>query len=281
MTAYAEVIGDSAGRSQCALIQSYWLHKCGLRREYRVRFVAAGDWRGGSIKLKDYFARGRDDAHWLGCNVRASLMHVAAALVDRKDAIAERLGLVDLVVKDSGSLLGWNSAAWAFMRPVMSYLERIPSRAALVIGSGCAARTIAHALAGIGFRLEICSRTIERATSLVEELGQKNGHRASTFGERDGRRGGFGLLVNASPLGSGGLPSPADMLASLAQGAVVCDIVFDPVETQLLKSAVQLGFVTINGLELIIGRAAISFEALFGVRAPRAFDAQLESLLVQ
>jgi shikimate dehydrogenase len=88
------------------------------------------------------------------------------------------------------------------------------------------------------------------------------------------------LLVNASSLGMTGQPPLRLDLSSLPLGATVYDVVYVPLETELLAAARARGLRAIDGLEMLIGQAAIAFERFFGAAPPRARDAELKALLV-
>ena len=89
-----------------------------------------------------------------------------------------------------------------------------------------------------------------------------------------------GLLVNASVLGMAGHPGFAPDLGSLPADAIVYDIVYSPLVTPLLASARARNLATIDGLEMLIGQAALAFTLLFGSTPPGDYDAELRALLV-
>ena len=87
------------------------------------------------------------------------------------------------------------------------------------------------------------------------------------------------LLVNASVLGMAGQP-PLDLdLAALPDDAIVYDVVYAPLETRLLKAARNRGLDTIDGLDMLIGQAAVAFAIFFGAEPPRDRDDELRDLL--
>ena len=88
------------------------------------------------------------------------------------------------------------------------------------------------------------------------------------------------LLVNASPLGMAGHP-PLDLdLAPLPEDALVYDIVYTPLDTALLQAAEARGLETVDGLDMLVGQAALAFELFFGCAPPREHDAELRALLM-
>jgi shikimate dehydrogenase len=87
------------------------------------------------------------------------------------------------------------------------------------------------------------------------------------------------LLVNASSLGMTGQP-PLDLnLGNLPDDSVVYDAVYAPLETGLLAAARARDLETVDGLEMLIGQAALAFELFFGKAPPREHDAELRALL--
>jgi shikimate dehydrogenase len=276
---YAELVGDPDLARASAVIQSYWLHKAGHDAQYRRRRLPGEAIVDCTANLREYLTTRRDDLDWLGCNVTAPLKEIAAALVDRRDPVAARLGTVDLIVRDGSRLVGSNSAATGFMAPLLPHLPRLRSRRALLVGAGCHGRTIAHVLHDLGLGLTICNRRLDRAERLVAELGGKGRHKAIGL-ERDAMsESDLGLMVNATPLGGVGLlrfPFDPDQLTP---GAIVYDLVGDPAESLLLLTARRRGFVAISGFEMLVGQAAASFESLYGIEAPRQFDDVLRILV--
>ncbi len=88
------------------------------------------------------------------------------------------------------------------------------------------------------------------------------------------------LLVNSTSLGMAGQPELDLDLAPLPARAIVYDIVYAPQETGLLKAARERGLQHLDGLEMLIGQAALAFDIFFDAPAPRELDAELRALLV-
>lgn len=87
------------------------------------------------------------------------------------------------------------------------------------------------------------------------------------------------LLVNSTSLGMVGQPVLELDLSPLPDSATVYDIVYAPLETGLLKAARARGLKTLDGLEMLIGQAALAFDIFFDAVAPRELDAELRALL--
>lgn len=193
--------------------------------------------------------------------------------------MAARLGTVDLIVREGGPLLGCNCTARAFMEALRPHLTSIARRSAMVIGSGRAARTIAHVLAESGFRLDILNRRVEHARHLVQELGSRNGHEAHSLMHPPEIAERHSLLVNATPVRRDFVPDLRLLLDALAPDAIVYDLAIDPAHTPLLRDADRRGHRTIHGVDMLIEKTALSFTDLFRHPAPRIFDRQARLLI--
>lgn len=280
---YAEVIGDPIVQSKSPSIHKFWLTRLGVAADYRACHVKPDE-------LADYFTKRRQDADWRGCNITMPHKQAAMVLLDAVDPQAERIGAVNTVVRGAdGRLTGYNTDAPGFLEPLRPLLDRQHLfRMARILGAGGAARAIVAALADEGFTLVLAARDPAKARSLLDELAPKGEHHAvdlahfapETDFEFDDRQGLLDLIVNASPLGMAGQPPLVFDFSHAPPGSVVYDIVTHPLETPLLRQARQRGFITVDGLAMLIGQAAVAFEKFFGAPAPRQYDAQLREILV-
>ena len=280
---YAEVIGDPIVQSKSPSIHKFWLARLGIAADYRACHVKPDE-------LADYFTKRRQDADWRGCNITMPHKQAAMVLLDAVDPQAERIGAVNTVVRGAdGRLTGYNTDAPGFLEPLRPLLDRQHLfRMARILGAGGAARAIVAALADEGFTLVLAARDPAKARALLDELAPKGEHHAvdlahfapETDFEFDDRQGLLDLIVNASPLGMAGQPPLVFDFSHAPPGSVVYDIVTHPLETPLLRQARQRGFITVDGLAMLIGQAAVAFEKFFGAPAPRQYDAQLREILV-
>ena len=285
MTAYAEVIGDPIAQSKSPAIHGYWIEKLELDAAYRSCHVTEGE-------LAFYLAERRKDTDWRGCNVTMPHKQAVMPLLDRLDPIAQKIGAVNTIIREGdGSLTGHNTDADGFLEPLRDELAKQHYfRMARILGTGGAARAIIAALAGRGLTLVVAGRNPDKARALLDELAPEGEHHAvelSHFAQPtdfafDDREGCFDLLVNASPLGMAGQPPLGFDLSHAPPGSVVYDIVTHPLDTPLLVQAGAAGFEVLDGLNMLIGQAAIAFEKFFGVAPPRGDrDEALRAILTQ
>ena len=260
---YAEVIGDPIAHSKSPLIHNFWLGRLGIDAEYRACHVLPEE-------LAGYFARRRGDTAWRGCNITVPHKVAALAHVDGLSDAARAIGAINCVVSDSG-LLGQNTDVAGFLEALGD--RRIDS--VTVIGAGGAARAVLAGLASRGVKsVSVQNRSVAKAEALLAEFGLAG--IAVPLGSETPLAD---LLVNTSSLGMTGQPDLPPVEAGVGDGGRVCDIVYAPLETRLLRAARARGLETIDGLAMLIGQAAAAFEQFFGEPAPRQHDAELRVLL--
>ncbi len=282
MTRYAEVIGDPIAQSKSPMIHRFWLEALGLSGDYRHAHVKAGG-------LADYIAVRRADPNWRGCNVTMPHKQAVIPLIDRLDPSAERIGAVNTIVREAdGTLTGHNTDAAGFLEPLRPFLGRQHLFGmARVLGTGGAARAIVSALAGEGFVLVLAGRDTGKAETLLAELAEGEHHVAPldhfatpTDFAFDDRAGCLDLIVNATSLGMTGQPPLAFDFSHAPPGSIAYDIVTAPLDTPFLQRARVEGLRTVDGLEMLVGQAAVAFRLFFGAEPPRDRDPELRAKLI-
>ena len=268
---YAEVIGDPILHSKSPLIHGFWAQQAGLDVVYRQQLVASED-------LGAYFATRTADPLFKGCNI--TIPHKIAALEHVPDPgdVRGSIGAINTVARDSsGAFFGTNTDAGGFAAPISD--RDWSGENAILIGAGGAARAIVFALKALGFaHVTVLARNPMKGMGLLGQFGMK--------GEvlpMDAALPPAALLVNASPLGMTGQGPLEVDLSPVPDDAVVYDIVYTPLETELLKAARKRDLMTVDGLEMLIGQAAIAFELLFGIAPPSSDeqDAALREILLR
>jgi shikimate dehydrogenase len=267
MTPYAEVIGDPVAHSKSPLIHRYWLDALGLDGDYRATHVRPE-------ALGGYFEARRQDRAWRGCNITLPHKEAALAHVPDPGGVKATIGAINTAFRDEdGGIAGTNTDAAGFWSPI-SALD-LAGKPVAVIGAGGAARAVLFALSRVGVGpVTIFNRTPLRGAALLAAFGLKG--EAQPLGAR---LPSAALLVNASTLGMTGQPPLTLDLSPLPEDAIVYDIVYTPLETDLLAAADARGLATIDGLDMLIGQAALAFELFFGAEPPRERDEELRALL--
>jgi shikimate dehydrogenase len=267
MTPYAEVIGDPISHSKSPVIHKFWLDRLGIEADYRACHLRPE-------ALGGYFESRRGDPAWRGCNITVPHKESALAYVPDPGGIKATIGAINTVFRGEDNMIaGTNTDAAGFWSPI-SALD-LTGKPVAVIGAGGAARAVLFALSRLGVGpVTILNRTPLRAAGLLASFGLK-GNVAPLAAPLPPAA----LLVNASTLGMTGQP-PLDIdLTPLPDSAIVYDIVYSPLRTPLLQAAEGRGLDTVDGLEMLIGQAALAFELFFGAEPPRDHDDELRQRL--
>lgn len=264
---YAEVIGDPIRHSKSPIIHRFWLTKLGLDFDYRTERVSRA-------QFPAYLEQRRSDRAWRGCNVTMPLKLDAILLADQASDRAVAAGAANLLVRQEGMLVAGNTDVGGVLQVIGPRLEQNRDSAVTLLGTGGAARAVLVALRMLGAEsVQIQARNLSAAYKLAVEFGLRL--RPSTFDVPVETEG----LVNATPVGMTGTePFEFDIQRMPTHGWVF-DMVTDPVETALLRSARHRGLTAIDGLSMLVEQAAASFMLLFGHEAPRQFDDELMARL--
>ena len=177
------------------------------------------------------------------------------------DPPARRIGAVNTVYRRHGRLRGTNTDAAGVTAPLEKRL-RLKGAKVLIAGNGGAARAAAFALLDKGAEVCLTGRNPARVRSLARLCGAS----AVTLDGLGERR--FDVVVHATPVGMH--PNPNECLfRDDIPGELVFEMVYNPLETRLLKKARAAGKTVISGLEMFLEQAAAQFEIWTGMTAPR------------
>ncbi|MEQ1689593.1 MAG: shikimate dehydrogenase, partial [Sphingopyxis sp.] len=244
--AYAEVIGDPIAHSKSPLIHGFWLDMLGIDAAYRACHVRPD-------QLGDYIAQRKRDCDWRGCNV--TIPHKLNILdhVDDPGGVRGSMGAANTIFRQpDASLAATNTDAAGFYAPLADV--DLAGKPVVVIGTGGAARAVLFALARANVGpVSILGRNVLKASALLAHFGLKG--RALSLGSK---LPAAALLVNASALGMAGQDSLDCDLSPLPVDGIVYDCVYAPLVTDLLAQAEDRGLATIDGLEMLVGQAALA-----------------------
>lgn len=210
----------------------------------------------------------------MGVNLTIPHKVAVLPLLDEISPDAALIGAVNTVRRVGDKLIGENTDGKGFLRGVREQAGVDPAgKTVLVLGAGGAARaiTIELALAGAG-RITIWNRSAERGEALCRDLKERTSANASYVPWRATCVVGaeVDILVNATSIGL--FPDTEAMPEVDLKGArrdlLVCDVVPNPPETRLIKTARALGFKTLTGLPMLVYQGAIGFEMWTGRKAP-------------
>ncbi len=262
-TIVAGVAGAPVTHSLSPLIHNAWIAAAGLDAVY-VPFAPPAEGF-------EAFANGLRGGAIRGLNVTVPFKETALALADSASDRAIAAGAANLLTFTAGGEIAADNTDGAGLLAALA--EQAPgfdvtAGRVVILGAGGAARGAAAALATAAApEIRIVNRTHARAEQLALAIGPVA--RAIEIGPAAFE--GANLIVNATTLGLGGGSGPAAPFGRTAPGAVALDMVYKPLRTEFLERAARAGLTTVDGLAMLIGQAAPSFEAFFGA-APPAVD---------
>jgi shikimate dehydrogenase len=260
----AGVIGWPVTHSLSPRLHSYWLAAHAIDGAYVPLPVAKEDFAGVIDGLRR--------AGFVGVNVTVPHKEAAFALAHELDASALAAGAVNLLLfRDDGRIEGRNTDASGLAASLQEALGKnaLSGKSVTLLGAGGAARAAVLALAEAR-DIRIVSRDLKRGETLARELSAKVKVPLKTFAwDRwpDAAKD-ASLLVNATSAGMLGAQTLDLPLDPLPVNAAVCDLVYNPLETDLLRRAQAAGFRPIDGLGMLMYQAVPAFEAFYG-EAPK------------
>lgn len=255
------IVGNPVGHSLSPVIHNAWLEAGGIDGVYAA--FAPRDAAG----FEALAAAGRAGLI-AGVNVTAPFKEQAFALADEAGAAARATGSANILVFEDGRIRAESADGAGVLYALAEQAPQLTLKGAsvVILGAGGAARAGAGALVEAGASLSILNRTRERAEALAADLGP-----AVSVAPDAGALEEADLVVNA-------LSATPDIgLERLKPSVVVMDMTYRPVVTPLLAAARARGLTTVDGLAMLIGQAAPSFEAIFR-RPPPPLD--LRALLL-
>lgn len=199
----------------------------------------------------------------LGMNVTVPHKEAVLSLLDQVDETAKAIGAVNCISKEDGRLVGHNTDLAGFMRSLREAGYEPRGRRVVVLGAGGSARAVAYGLAQAGGEVCIAARDHIRSSALVSGLQTAlPGVVATTCGWQDASFdaacNGASLIVNCTPVGmlhgegEDQSPLPGRLLRP---GLWVCDLVYNPRQTPLLREAEAAGARYVSGLEMLVYQA--------------------------
>ncbi|NWE14070.1 shikimate dehydrogenase [Pseudomonas yamanorum] len=207
-----------------------------------------------------------EQMNFTGLNITYPCKQAILPLLDDLSPEARGIGAVNTVVFRNGERIGHNTDCLGFAEGFRRGLSDVARRHVVQMGAGGAGAAVAHALLGEGVeRLSIFDVDVERARSLADNLNQHFGTgRAQAGNDLESAMAEADGLVNTTPMGMAKLPGMPVPLHTLHAGLWVAEIVYFPLETELLRNARALGCRTLDGGNMAVFQAVKAFELFSG-----------------
>ena len=261
------VIGDPIEHTMSPVMHNAAFKELGLDYVYVPLRVSQGELAEAIKGMKAFNIQ--------GLNVTLPHKVEVMPLLDEVDDLALKIGAVNTIVNDGGVLKGYNTDATAFLRALLEEGVKPRGKSVAILGAGGAARAISYILAENVAHLVILNRKME--LDWAEELAGwitlhfKIKVKALELSEANltAVLENVDIVVNATSVGMkpdfDKTPLPARLLRS---ELVVFDVVYNPVETRLLREAEAAGARTVGGLDMFVWQGALAFEKWTGCKAP-------------
>ena len=270
------LLGDPVAHSLSPRLHNYLIKRLDIDCRYLAFRVSPQDLSQAVQGLKALGAA--------GFNVTVPHKRAVLPLLDEVSPQAQALGAVNTVVCQDGKLVGHNTDWIGFLRPLQGV--QLQGKSALILGAGGAANAVVYALirSGIG-RIAIVNRTLERARRLAEHARVSLGFEGVEALSLDTHALGphlenSALLVNATSVGMWPKVQETPLSAdALGAHLTVYDLIYNPLETRLLRESKAAGAHVIDGLDMFIGQGVAAFSLWTGVNVPESEWPKLRKLL--
>lgn len=250
------VIGHPIAHSLSPELHTAWLEAAGLFGCYDLIDVTEQQLPQIITKLRTHQLDG----------INVTIPHKTAIIpyLDRLEPAAQKAGAVNTVYRQDGQLIGANTDGIGFVRAL---IERRPSfQKTLVLGAGGAARGIIAALPG---DVTITNRTEERSKAVADEFGATVLPWQETFDLTS-----YDVIINTTSVGMA--PHIEARPIELTEThALICDIIYRPTPTRLLREAIEKGLDTLDGVPMFVLQAAEAFERFTGQAPDLALGEQV------
>jgi shikimate dehydrogenase len=207
-----------------------------------------------------------------GINVTFPCKQAVIPLLDEISADARQIGAVNCVtIANDGRTVGYNTDRIGFRRNFEEGLGRacVEGKGAVLVGAGGAGRAVAFALMDLGIAtVGVHDANTDQAAALVADLtlhyGAPRCRLVTSLPDAISEAAG---VVNATPVGMQGIPGNPVPVAALDERHWVADVIYTPIETELIKAARAKGARTLTGGGMCVHQAAETFRLFTGVQA--------------
>ncbi len=259
------VIGDPISHSLSPIIHNALYNALGIDAFYQPLFIPRG-----RIDIM------RDAIPMLslkGFNITMPHKQSIFPLLDVIDQNAKLHQSVNTVCVRDGKLYGYSTDAQGFSLLLYDHNTSFYGQDIVFLGAGGACNTLAlDAATKDAKSITILNRSLDKADALALEINKATSKQIITGTMSNDNLEKFipraTMLINTTPLGMHAYPHKFESLAFLSllpKNAIVCDLIYNPSETDFLKESKKHGHISINGLGMLIGQALVSFEHFFAI----------------
>ena len=256
----AGVIGSPIGHSKSPIIHGHWIKKYGLNGYYVPVEIRPENFESAVRSMPKLGFRGAN----VTIPYKETILSLATSISDR----AALIGAANTIVFGSdGSIRADNTDGVGFTANIKSQAPNWSGKdgPAVVLGAGGASRAIVSALLSEGVpEIRLSNRTRHRAEIFRDQFGAKI--TVVEWAKVNEAIDGAAMIVNTTSLGMEGKPPLKVRLSSAPSTAIVTDIVYTPIMTDLLEQAQSYGLHIVDGVGMLLHQAVPGFEYWFDTR---------------
>ncbi len=244
------VIGHPISHSKSPLIHNYWIEKYGINGEYKSIDIHPDNLQSGVQKLID--------EGYKGFNVTVPHKINIMDLCYEIDDLAKEIGAVNTVTIKDGKLYGTNTDAYGFAQNIKINAPNFDFKKgkAVILGAGGAAKAALYALEKEAVpEIIITNRTKEKADNLAHGI-----IKSIDWEQKNNAIKGANLIINTTSLGMTGKPNLDIDITKISPHALINDIVYAPLYTDLLKTAKSKNIQIVTGIGMLLYQACRGFE---------------------
>lgn len=253
------VLGDPIAHSKSPVMHNAALRAARVEGNYVLLHVKPD-------KLEDAI-RGIRALNFRGVNVTIPHKVEVMNYLDEIDDGARVIGAVNTIVNEGGRLKGYNTDGIGYVRSLKEEAASdLQGKRVMILGAGGAARGITHALLGEKPEsIVILNRTTDKAKQLAEEWDGDVSIKGYSFDDASHLLADIDVLINTTSVGMDpfveDLPLDLELIPS---GIIVSDLIYNPLETRLLRESRERGCTVHGGLGMFVYQGAIAFEYFMG-----------------
>ncbi|WP_421380001.1 shikimate dehydrogenase [Bacillus salacetis] len=255
------VIGNPIAHSMSPLMHNDAFKANGIAGHYRPFLVKSEELEKAVEGLKALGVQ--------GFNVTIPHKRAVMPLLDEVDSLAEAIGAVNTVIRKEDRFIGYNTDGMGFLR---SLRESCPfpldDKKVLIIGAGGAARAIFYSLAASGIQnIDICNRTPERGENIIKDCPFTCTSASLSLQQAEQGMEKYDIIVQTTSVGM--YPDTNAMPVNvnrIKEGAFISDIIYNPLDTKIIKTFRRLGGQGDNGIGMFVHQGALAFELWTGIK---------------
>ena len=253
------ILGYPIKHSLSPKMPNYWLKELAINGRYESIKTPPKNFKKTIIKLQN--------EGYKGVNLTLPLKEIALKYLDKKDKVVDFIGATNVLIFSKQNVVeGKNTDVHGFKKSLLNLIKNKKRKTAIIIGSGGAARAVLCALIETRYKkITIFNRTKKKAEKIrkdfiknfpssgkIKIICKNLKNLKKNIDETD-------LLVNTTPMGMKNFPPLNINIEKLKKNSAVFDLVYNPLETELIKSSKKRGIKNTNGLDMLIYQAQESF----------------------